>query len=101
MNIIKTFVAATALAITSTSAFATCGYRDVVITTLISKHGERLRLSGYSNSSEAVLEVYVNDETGSFSAVVTTANGISCLTMAGISTRIFTQEDDEPAGEEM
>lgn len=59
-----------------------CGPRDKVVETLAQKYKESRRSIGLATQGR-VMEVYASDESGSWTIVVTMANGMSCLIASG------------------
>ncbi len=61
---------------------ATCGIRARVLEHLQASYGERRQAAGLAGQTQMV-EVYASDETGSWTILVTSASGISCIVAAG------------------
>lgn len=59
-----------------------CGKRDVVIGHLQKKYGETQRSVGLQEG-RGMVEIYANDDSGSWTILLTTPNGVSCLMAAG------------------
>jgi hypothetical protein len=83
--IIKRLLAASLALIPGIASAASCGARDSVIANLKDKYAEELRVGGLQNvrGSHSVMEIWVNDETKTFTVLLTQANGISCIVAAG------------------
>ncbi|MDC0659237.1 hypothetical protein N6L27_14635 [Leisingera sp. SS27] len=66
---------------------ASCGDREVMTQKLESGYSERLTAGGLQKSrpEATVIEVWSSDETGTFTVLVTHANGISCVVATGSS----------------
>ncbi len=64
-----------------------CAPRDTLIERLASQYGERRQAVGLANNNTLV-EVYSSDESGSWSIVVSTAGGPSCLVAAGTAFQL-------------
>ncbi|GAA6180677.1 MULTISPECIES: hypothetical protein [unclassified Shimia] len=67
-------------------AFASgCGSRDVMIERLESKYSEGLTAAGLQarGGQSTVLEVWSSEKTGTFTVIMTTADGVSCIVAAG------------------
>ncbi|KIC20511.1 hypothetical protein [Leisingera sp. ANG-Vp] len=66
---------------------ASCGDREVMTAKLESGYSERLTAGGLQKSrpEATVIEVWSSDETGTFTVLVTHANGISCVVATGSS----------------
>ncbi|MEM7320294.1 MAG: hypothetical protein AAF408_14895 [Pseudomonadota bacterium] len=74
------------MAATAPPAFAaTCGMRDTVIDRLQTKYAEELAFGGLQEvrGGQAVMEVWSSADSGTFTVLVTQANGISCIVAAG------------------
>lgn len=74
-------VLATTLAEAQTSRLV-CGARDQVVAHLQANNGEQVRGMGLA-AQNRILEVFVSEETGSWSIIVTSADGMTCLMAAG------------------
>lgn len=59
-----------------------CGKRDEVVARLESGYGESRRAYGLQRG-DAVVEVFASEATGSWTIIVSSPNGISCLVAAG------------------
>lgn len=59
-----------------------CGPRDDMLSTLASTYGETRQSIGLG-SNNTVIEVFASTETGSWSIIITTPNGLSCLVASG------------------
>lgn len=74
-----------ATAVSSIPAAAeVCGKRDTVLTRLSEKFGETRRSLGLG-ANNGVVEVFANDETGSWTITVTMPDGRMCLVASGQS----------------
>jgi len=74
------------MAATAPPAFAsTCGVREDVIHQLENKYSEQLTGGGLQNgqSAQTVVEIWSSKETGTFTVLLTHANGVSCIMTAG------------------
>ncbi|WP_171240479.1 hypothetical protein [Ruegeria sp. HKCCA5491] len=76
------------MAATAPPAFAqksTCAQREHVIAKLQDSYSEQLAFGGLQKSrgSQSLMEVWTSEETGSFTVLVTHANGISCIVSVG------------------
>lgn len=62
-----------------------CAMRDTVVERLKSKYSEALAAGGLQGNQAAtsVIEVWASDETGTFTVIVTSPQGISCVVAAG------------------
>ncbi|MBT0957728.1 hypothetical protein IV417_10030 [Alphaproteobacteria bacterium KMM 3653] len=84
------------LVIATPALSAACGKRDTVVAGLEEKFSETLTAGGMQ-SATAVLEVWSSAESGSFTVLLTHANGISCIVSSG--TGFFrAPESVKPAG---
>ncbi|MEO0623982.1 MAG: hypothetical protein AAFU49_11330 [Pseudomonadota bacterium] len=59
-----------------------CGKRDVVISHLTKKYGETQRSVGLQEG-RGMVEIFANPDSGSWTILLTTPNGMSCLMAAG------------------
>ena len=71
-----------------------CGARTAVLETLGQTYGETRRGIGLAGQG-AVVELYASTETGSWTVLVTMANGMSCLVASGEGWEAVS--DDLPA----
>lgn len=62
-----------------------CAMRDSVIERLQSDYDEQLAVGGLQSSQSAltVMEIWASHETGTFTVLLTDANGVSCVVAAG------------------
>lgn len=58
-----------------------CAPRDIVVERLASQYGETRRSRGVTPTS--VVEVFASDKTGTWTIIVTSVHGISCLVSVG------------------
>ncbi|OED49449.1 hypothetical protein AB838_06380 [Rhodobacteraceae bacterium (ex Bugula neritina AB1)] len=77
---------------------ASCGNREVMTQRLESGYSERLTAGGLqkSRAEATMIEVWSSDETGTFSVLVTHANGISCVVATGSSFFQIADKAPEP-----
>lgn len=75
-----------------------CGDREDMTRKLESGYSERLTAGGLQKSrpQATVIEVWSSDETGTFTVLVTHANGISCVVATGSSFFHITEKQPEP-----
>lgn len=59
-----------------------CAQRSEIVTTLTDRYGETVRGMGLANSN-AIVEVYVSGDTGTWTITLTRPDGITCLVAAG------------------
>lgn len=81
---IRIFLALALSLFASTAGAVTCAPRDHVIGRLAEKYGETRQGVGLT-SSGAMLEVFANDVTGSWTIALSKATGIMCLIASGQS----------------
>lgn len=67
---------------------ATCGERHTITTSLANNYGE-FHVGGGLQSGTQMIEVWSSPETGSFTILLTRANGISCIVSSGQSWDSF------------
>ncbi len=74
----------TAALLLSTPALAqqNCAQRDQVLARLAEKYGESRQSIGLAPNN-GVVEVFASAETGTWTIVITTPNGLSCLMASG------------------
>ena len=68
-----------------------CGPRDAVLTRLAEGYGETRQSVGLVQGG-AVMEIFANLDTGSWSAIVTRPGGISCFVASGQAFERITEE---------
>lgn len=61
---------------------AFCGPRERIVAQLTDRHGETRRAVGLQQNMQ-VMELYANDETGSWTIIVAMPTGVACLVSAG------------------
>ena len=64
---------------------ANCAKREMVVDRLKVKYSEQLTAGGLQSSRTAttVVEVWSSPETGTFTVMLTNANGVSCIVASG------------------
>lgn len=73
------------LCLTSTAfAQSACGERAIVLAKLAENHGEEVRIRAVSERG-LMMEITVNEESGSYSVLLTQPGGVTCLADAGYS----------------
>ncbi|MEM1386855.1 MAG: hypothetical protein AAF748_12950 [Pseudomonadota bacterium] len=72
----------TAMASPVLAQFSQCAPREKMVETLASKYGEVLAAGGLRGEKH-VVEIWAAPDTGSWTAIVTTAQGISCVMASG------------------
>lgn len=70
-----------------------CGPREAAVSHLQGRYGESLQMQAIMANGE-VLEIFANTDNGSWTAIGSNPNGISCLLADGQN---FTRLDLEPA----
>lgn len=73
-----------AIAPPAAHAQTNCAPRDVLIERLEERYSERLTGGGLQNAN-TLLEVWASDKTGSFTVLMSRADGISCIVASGQS----------------
>ena len=66
------------------SAQTACADRAAIVKRLAEKYGESVQGLGIHNNN-GVIEIYVSEETGTWTILITTPNGMTCLMAAGQS----------------
>jgi hypothetical protein len=59
-----------------------CAPRDAIVEKLAQKYSEKLTGGGLQNAN-TLLEVWTSEKTGSFTVLMTHANGVSCIVASG------------------
>lgn len=77
---------------------ASCGDRAAMTQKLENGYSERLTAGGLQKSrpESTVIEVWSSDETGTFTVLVTHANGISCVVATGSAFFHIPEKEPEP-----
>lgn len=83
-----------ALAAAPSFAASNCAPRDAVATALAMNHGEA-PVSGGIQGNSRILEVFVSEETDTWSILVTNANGMACIVASGTD---WSRQSVLPAG---
>lgn len=60
----------------------TCGIRDRVLDHLATAYGERRQAAGLAGAAQMV-EVFASDATGTWTILVTSSSGVTCMVAAG------------------
>lgn len=87
--------AALAAVFVSPAAAQQCDTIDAVSTYLGQEHGESVQFRGLDRRSGSMVEIWMNDETPSWSLVVVRPDGVACLVGYGDVLAVPTPE---PAG---
>ncbi len=74
--------AAFLLTATAAQAQTACGSRDVIVEKLDEKYGERRRGGGLSGP-KGLIEIWASEETGTWTILKTTPNGLTCVMALG------------------
>lgn len=69
-----------------------CIHRNIVGERLTENFGETVHSRGLSPSGQAIVETWVNQETGSWTITVTKPSGMSCLVASGQMFEVMPQE---------
>ena len=85
-------IAAAALA-PPAQAQANCAMRDTIVERLEAKYGETLTGGGLRSETQ-VVEVWAAEETGTWTVLMTRADGISCIMASGTN---WQQNESVPA----
>ena len=64
---------------------AGCGKREQVVERLKTRYSESLTAGGLqaSRNSQTIVEVWASEETGTFTVILTTPEGLSCVVATG------------------
>lgn len=76
-------------------AQSNCAPEDMVKKGLLEKYGESVRSIGLASAN--VMQLYVNEETGTWTVTLTNPQGISCLVSSG---NAYGEYELTPLGEE-
>lgn len=79
----KTILAAVILAAWPQPYTVACDKYDVLVGGLSSKYGESRSGVGVTASGGAIVELFTNDETGTWTLVRSGVNGVACVISAG------------------
>jgi hypothetical protein len=73
------------LLLTGPAVAQTCALRPDVIAKLTDTYGETMRFGGLQKTTggQAVLEVWASPETGTYTVLLSHANGLSCIMAVG------------------
>ena len=75
---------------------ASCANRDMVVDRLQTQYSEQLTAGGMQ-TAQSIMEVWTSEDTGTFTVILTSPNGQSCVVATG--THWFTKDAIiEPAG---
>jgi hypothetical protein len=77
------------------TAQSLCGVREAVVDMLGTRYGETVRSIGLAGR-DRIVEVFASEETGSWTILVTTTDGMACLVASG---QHFEQVVAGPVGE--
>lgn len=75
-----------------------CAQHGTMVESLADKYGEQKQSAGLTNNQ--VMEVYANNETGTWTVLMVNANGLACMVAAGTIWLTF-DPIEEPEGEPM
>lgn len=67
------------------AAAENCAPRDTVISRLQSEYSEQLTMGGLqaTDAAESVMEIWASQNTGTFTVLITSPDGLSCIVAAG------------------
>ena len=84
---------AVGLAVAPVAHAANCGERTKVVEKLASKYDEHLTAGGLhkTRSAQSIMEIWSSSTTGTFTVLITSPQGISCVVAAG--TDFFEAEE--------
>lgn len=90
------------LLLTGPAVAQTCEPRPDMAAKLADKYGESMQFSGLQKTrgGQAVLEVWASPETGTYTVLLSHANGLSCIIAVGTDFFEATPAD-EPAGNQL
>jgi len=81
-TILSAVVAGFVLASQPVSAQPVCGPRTVIVASLETQYEEALTGGGVQ-SADRIVEIYASDATGTFTVLISMANGTSCIVASG------------------
>ncbi|MDA8585818.1 hypothetical protein N9L47_06040 [Rhodobacteraceae bacterium] len=85
-TLVATAVTAAVLVPEAVQAQANCGNRDSVVDKLSGKYGESFSGGGLQNADH-LFEVWLSEEKGTWTILMTRADGTSCIMAAGTNWR--------------
>lgn len=74
----------------------TCAKRADVLSSLSDRFGEARQFIGLSDNATKAVELFVSEETGTWTIIVTLPNGVTCLVASGNGFQLIV---DAPKGE--
>ena len=86
-TIFAAIVACNALAISPAAAQSNCADRDEALAVLAEKHGEHVAFRAVSGRG-VMMEVTVNSESGSYSVLMTSPGGPTCMVDEGYNFEV-------------
>jgi len=98
----RIFLSTLGFILVSVPGFAqNCAAREHVTAKLRDNYSEELRFGGLqmARGAQSVMEIWVSRETGSFTVLVTQANGLSCIVAVGtdfFETILSDEKDGDP-----
>ena len=87
MPLLRTLAVAAAILPGALHAQSNCGARDSVVDKLAVKYGEAFAGGGLQNA-ESVFEVWSSEEKGTWTILLTRADGISCIVAHGTNWQV-------------
>ncbi len=84
-HLLRTGLVLGMLGAASTAIAGKCAKRDIVVDRLKSKYSESFAGGGLQASQQksAVVEVWASEETGTFTVILTTPEGLACIMATG------------------
>ena len=92
----KPILTALLLAVTSCSpayAQSACGGYDQIVEQIHNRYGETLQSGGMTSSGD-MLQVFSNDQSGSWTIIITNPNGLACVVSVGDAYHVKPQGED-------
>ena len=86
MRMVSAAALAAAMLAESAQAWGSCGKRETIVKTLEQTHGEFFAGGGIE-TEERIYEVWTSDTDGSWTILMTKADGVSCVMAAGTDWR--------------
>ena len=101
-NIIRNTLLAGSIVVVSTMAVAQstdrCGVRDAMINRLTTEYGETRQSIGLTSDGN-MFEIFASRPTGTWSVLVTSSSGVTCLLVVGTShettNEVLLPDDDD------
>lgn len=97
MRIILAVITVALMGLPAHAQSRNCGDRSAVIERLASGYGEQFAGGGLRNEN-SIFEVWLSDESGTWTILMTKADGTSCVMAAGTNWRTPIPSDKRPVG---